>query len=81
MTRSALNMEIANVMDELKYGYDDEFSYTTRYTVPPIPEYRETIAAKVRERCAAVGAPEDAEKFLKLMEDLEWDVSFLVDGF
>ena len=78
--RDAITMEIADLMAEEGFAAPQEdFTYTTRYSIPV--KDRERITRAVRERCKRTGRPEDAERFLAVMEKYQWDVSFLVDGF
>jgi hypothetical protein len=67
--------EVDEIMEELGVKGDDQFTSTTRYTIRPRDRAR--VAKSIRARLAA----DDAERFLALMDELGWDVSFLVDGY
>jgi hypothetical protein len=55
---------------------DDDLTYTMRVTVEE-EDRRLVIAAALRERL-----PEDeAQALIKLLDEHDWDVSFLVDTF
>jgi len=73
---SGFPLDAASVFEELDAQGDDELTYTMRVTVEE-EDRRLVIAAALRERL-----PEDeAQALIKLLDENDWDVSFLVDTF
>ena len=86
-------LAIIEAADGLGLSGSDEFTYTTRITVPE--EKREDFKRSIRELAVTPEAPADrkdveqqseitpeqAEAFITKMVELDWDVSFLVDCY
>lgn len=70
-----LPLELEDIFEGLNFKRDDQFTYTVRYDVPE--EDRGRVEAEVRKRLD----PESAERFLRLINKYDWDVSFLVDTY
>jgi len=69
-------LDAAEVFNDHDAQGDDELTYTMRVTVEE-EDRRLVIAAALRERL-----PEDeAQALIKLLDEHDWDVSFLVDTF
>ena len=65
--------EALDALDSLTV--DDEFTYTMRVTVAP-----ERVDA-IRKQLGDVLDPEEFERLTKLLDETEWDCSFLVDCY
>jgi hypothetical protein len=73
-----INLE--DLFEQEGFKQDDHFTYTTRYTLPEDNyEIKQNLRAKIREQMK--DDPERAERFIRLMDEHEWDVSFLVDCY
>lgn len=74
-------LEVDNIFGEAGLVVEESYTYTTRYSVAAEDEdgraVREQLKRSIRARLVA----QDAELFIKLMDDNNWDVSFLVDTF
>jgi hypothetical protein len=72
-------LQIDEVMESLNLKCEDQFTYTTRYTVPV--EQREKVKATLRSSSGTDMDRRAVEEFIDNMEALNWDVSFLVDCY
>lgn len=71
---------LEDLFEDEGFKQDDHFTYTTRYTVPEEDyEARKRLRAKIR--LAMKDDPEGAERFIELMDNYGWDVSFFVDCY
>ena len=55
---------------------EDQFTYTIRYDVPLVA--RDRMQQRLREE---LEDKEEAERFIQLMDDNDWNVSFFVDAY
>lgn len=80
-TPPIIHLDIEDVMEAHEAQHDDEFTYTTRYTVEDEAK-RNAIRVDLRTR-AESGAMDrgQVEALLKLLDETSWDCSFLVDCF
>lgn len=62
--------------DDEGVSHDDQFTYTTRYTVPDEAQ-RDRIRGKIRAKLDA----DEAERLIALLDKHGWDVSFFVDTY
>lgn len=74
--REAFDLDALDVFTEHGVNSEDEFTFTTRVSVSD-PDRREPIRQALAERLP----PDQAERLIKLLDDNEWDVSFLADCF
>jgi hypothetical protein len=76
-------LDMDELMESQGFKEPDEFTYTTRYTVPE--EKREQLKAALRQRAKDPNemnlTEEDVEAFIAKMEEMNWSVSFLVDCY
>lgn len=64
--------------DNEVFSHDDEFTYTCRYTVEDEAKRRQ-IRARICE--SAEFTDEEADALIALLDEHDWDVSFLMDFF
>lgn len=80
-TPPIIGLGIEDIMQAHDANVEETFTSTTRYTVPRKTK-RNKIRKALRDRAAhgELNAVQ-VEDFIKLMDDHEWDVSFLVDTY
>ena len=70
-------LEASEIFGEYGYEGQDEYTYTMRVTVENKDHRRqiaEDLGARLFDR-------KEAERLVKLLDENDWDVSFLVDTF
>lgn len=71
-------LELEDIFEAAGAKVGDVYTYTTRYTVDrKEPGAVDRVTARIREELD----PDEAERFIALMEQHGWDVSFLVDTY
>jgi len=73
---SGFPLDAVEVFSDHDAQGDDDLTYTMRVTVEE-EDRRLVIAAALRERLPE----DDAQALIKLLDENDWDVSFLVDTF
>ena len=76
-----ISLDIEDIMESHGVKVEDDFTYTTRYTVPNKANTN-SIIADLRRRVAKKALDADeVEAFIKFMDETAWDCSFLVDTY
>lgn len=72
----AFDLDAYDVFAEKGVNGDDDFTFTIRVSVTDM-DRRSSVRQALRERLPG----DQAERLIKLLDDNEWDVSFLVNCF
>ena len=70
-----VSLEALDALDELGVTGDDELTYTMRISV--VPEKVDVVRKQLEARLS----PDDFKVLVEILDETEWDCSFLVDCF